>query len=65
MTLLDALAVAGLLRLAYDIAKAFARAGDTLDRAPWPAARQTPEPPRLRIVRPGPYDWQHDSEGAA
>lgn len=58
--------------VAWQVARAIGRAGDTLAAAPWPAryARSTPEPCRLRLVRVtddeprrGPYDW--DQEGVA
>lgn len=62
--ILDAITIICILHTGWCVARALGQAGDTIDRAPWPHARQTPEPPRLRLVRPGPYDWQKDGDAA-
>ena len=59
--IVDAVVIASILHTAWCVTRALGTAGDTIDRAPWPHARQTPEPPRLRIVRcPHIYDWQRE-----
>jgi hypothetical protein len=59
--LAEAIIVASVLYTAWRVALAFSRAVEVIHQAPRPG-RLTPEPPRLRIVRPV-YDWQRD--GAA
>jgi hypothetical protein len=59
--LADLIVAASVLYTAWRIAHALSHAIEIIQDAPRPG-RLTPEPPRLRLVRPV-YDWQRD--GAA
>jgi hypothetical protein len=59
--LADAVVIVSILYTAYRAIYALSHAIDIIQDAPRPG-RLTPEPPRLRLVRPV-YDW--DRDGAA